>query len=180
MNKKDEEIQRKLDELETTILKEQASKTDLTSSSKKESLILTTASSDVVTVNAKSDLCYFGGLLSIGLGLVILFNTVRVSSPVFSIFGMGSGGFGLLLIPLMIGFGWLIYDSKAKMAWLLTAASCVLMVLSILGSLIMYIPSLPLMTMIMILFPLALGGALLVKGAGGPKAIAQEMKKLKS
>lgn len=178
MKNKDDEIKRKLDELETTILKEQTSKANLSAPGQKDPILVTTKSTEVIT---KSDGYYFGGLLSIGLGLVILFQTVRVSSGLFSMLGIGGGGgFGLLLIPLLIGMGWLMYDSKAKMAWLLTAASCLIIVLAVLGSLIMYIPSLPLLTMLMILFPLALGGALLLKGAGGPKAVVEEIKKLKS
>lgn len=177
MRNKDDEIKRKLDELEDTILKEQTSKADLTNAKKDPLLLTTSPSSTAVT---KSDGYYFGGLLSIGLGLVILFQTVQVSSNIFSMFGFGGGGFGLLLIPLIVGMGWLMYDAKAKMAWLLTAVSCLIIVLSILGSLIMYIPRLPLLTMVMILFPLALGGALLLKGAGGPKAAIEEIKKIKS
>jgi hypothetical protein len=94
-------------------------------------------------------------------------------------FGMGGGGFGLILIPLMIGIGWLIYDPKSKLPWLLTGGVCALMVLTILGSLVLNFPQLSVLEMIMMLLPMSIGGVLLLKGAGGPKALNEQLKRLR-
>jgi hypothetical protein len=172
---KDEEIKKKLDELETTILKEQKSKPDLPATSPQKLVVTSTPT----VPSGKSDLYYIGGMGLVILGLVMLFQHVRVSTGLMTMLGLGGSGFGYLLLPLLVGIGWLIYDSKNKFAWLLTALSCFVMLLSILGSLVMSFPSLTLLETIMILAPLAGGGALLLKGAGGPSEVAEKIKKLK-
>jgi hypothetical protein len=177
---KDEEIKKKLDELETTILKEQKSKPDLPATSEPHKLIVTSTSTSTPPAPAgKSDLYYFGGLALVVLGLVLLFQHVRVGTGFMGMLGLGGAGFGYLLLPLLIGIGWLFYDYKNKFAWLLTGVSCFVMLLSILGSMIMTFPTLTLLETIMILAPLAFGGALLLKGAGGPSEVAEKIKKLK-
>ena len=95
--------------------------------------------------------------------------------------GMGGGGFGMLLIPLLIGVGWLFYDLKRPpLLSLLTGASCVIMVLSILSSLVMVFPSLSVLQTIFMLLPIALGGAMFLKGMGGARAVTEKLKKYKS
>jgi len=183
MNKKDQEIQRKLDELETTILKEQTAKAlpaRVEPSHSAPSNSLSSTSAPAETIDAKSDLQYFGGIALICLGLIQLFQHVRLSSGFMGMLGMGGGGFGMLLIPLLIGVGWLFYDSKSTPAKLLTGASCVIMVLSILSSLVMVFPSLSVLQTIFMLLPIALGGAMLLKGMGGARAVTEKLKKYKS
>jgi hypothetical protein len=97
-----------------------------------------------------------------------------------NLLGMGGGGFGLFMIPLLVGFGWMVYDPKNKIAWVLSGGICLLMVLAVLASLVMSFPQMPLMQLIMMLAPFAIGGALLLKGVGGHKAIESKLKKLKS
>jgi hypothetical protein len=184
MNKKDEEIQKKLEELETTILRETPTTKPNMPAIPDRTTGLSTGSHAVSTkeeaTTVKSDLCYFGGIGLIMLGLFMMFQHIRVGTGFFNMLGMGGGGFGLLLIPLMIGLGWLFYDSKNKIAWLLTAGSCALIVLSVIASLVMVFPMLSLTQMIIMLLPFAIGGGLLLKGIGGPKAIEDKLKKSKS
>jgi hypothetical protein len=89
--------------------------------------------------------------------------------------GMGGGGFGLLLIPLIFGIGWLIYDVKSRWAWLVTAAVTGVIIFSVLNSLVLNFPQISLLGLVMLLLPFAAGGALLLKGVGGPKAIKEKM-----
>lgn len=172
MNRKEEEIKKKLIELETSVLKESPSQ--LTHEQK--STALKTADSQKPATTVKSDLCYFGGLGLIGAGILMLFQHVSVGSGVMGMLGFGSGGFGLLLIPLMVGIGWMFYDSKSRAGWMITAGSCAVIFFAILSSLRMNFPNLSLLSMILMLLPFAFGGALLLKGMGGPKGVEETIK----
>ncbi len=174
MNRKEEEIKKKLLELETTVLKESPSSGQLASEHKSTTLQTTEKSTPSTTV--KSDLCYFGGLGLIGCGILMLFQHVSVGSGFMGMLGMGSGGFGLLLIPLMVGIGWMFYDSKARAGWMITAGSCALIFFAVLSSLRMNFPNLSLLSMVLMLLPFAFGGALLLKGMGGPKGVEETLK----
>ncbi|MCC6977048.1 MAG: hypothetical protein IT343_01910 [Candidatus Melainabacteria bacterium] len=179
MNRKEEEIKKKLLELETTVLKESPSQL----ASEQKGTTLKTGSTDAPSTTVKSDLCYFGGLGLIGVGLLMFFQHVTVGSGFMAMLGMGGGGFGLLLIPLMIGIGWMFYDSKSRAGWMITAGSCALIFFAILSSLRMTFANMSLLSTILMLLPFALGGALLLKGMGGPKgvedALKNEMKQIK-
>ncbi len=183
MSKKDDEIQRKLQELESAVLKEST-----TQSQQHLTTPNPTTSSDLMSLNKKkdvpaavvqNDLQYFGGIALILTGLFMFFNHVRVGSPFLAMMGAGGsgGGIGLLFLPLMVGIGWLIYDSKSKIAWILTAISCATLVFSVLSSITMQFPTLTFLGLMLMLLPFAAGGALLLKGMGGPKGIEQKLKK---
>ncbi|MBA3994083.1 MAG: hypothetical protein C0469_11200 [Cyanobacteria bacterium DS2.3.42] len=173
MNRKEEEIKKKLLELETSVLKESPSQL----AAEHKSTTLKTSDPQTPATTVKSDLCYFGGLGLIGVGILMLFQHVTVGSGfMFGMLGMGSGGFGLLLIPLMVGIGWMFYDSKSRAGWMITAGSCALIFFAILSSLRMNFPNLTLLNMVMMLLPFAIGGALLLKGMGGPKGVEETLK----
>src|SRR5271165_5547186 len=175
MNKKDEEIQRKLLELEAAVLKEAPPAPSLPTAPNQHSTALTSlgakaSPAQVPSTTVKQDLCYFLGLGLIFTGILMFFNQVHLQTSMLQMMGMGGGGFGLVLVPLMFGLGWLMYDSKNKWAWLLTAAVCGFIVFAVLSSLVMTFPTMTLLGTIMLLLPFAAGGALLLKGIGGPKA----------
>ncbi|HEY9678505.1 MAG TPA: hypothetical protein V6C76_10880 [Drouetiella sp.] len=184
MTKKDEEIQRKLAELESAVLKESTTHSD------QQHLTTPPTSSDVsaldklqkkhlppAEVPIKNDLLYFGGIALIFTGLFMVFNHVRVGTGIMGALGFGGGGFGLLFIPLMVGIGWLVYDSKSPIPKFIIAGSCAIVIFAILSSLTMFFPGLTFLGMICMLLPFAVGGAMLLKGMGGPKGIEQKMKK---
>ena len=179
MSKKDEEIQRKLQELEAAVLKESVSlkETNHPLVAQERSTELLTSQKNQVQSTVQNDLCYFAGIGLILTSLFLFFNHIRVGTGMLQMFGLGGTGFGLLLIPLMAGIGWLVYDSKSKAGWILSAASCAVICFAVLNSLIMSFPSLTLLGTIMMLFPLAAGGGLLLKGMGGPKAIEDKLTK---
>ncbi len=82
---------------------------------------------------------FLGLALTVGGGYLIL-NQVQVSSS-FSFFGLWGwnrpAGFGLTMLPLLIGIGVLFFDGKSKIGWILaiggflTILAAVLMSLSI-------------------------------------------------
>jgi hypothetical protein len=176
MNKKDDEIQKKLDELESTILKEQT-KVHVPSAPDSPKLLLTGSTHEQVA--KKDDLYYFGGLGLIFLGLVLLFQHVKVGSSMMNLLGMGATPVGIIILSIIIGVGWLIYDSHNKWAWIMTIASCAMMVFAILSSLVMFFPQMTVAETIMMLLPFAIGGAFFLKGIGGPKGVEEHIKKLK-
>jgi len=172
MNKKDEQIERKLIELETTVANE--SQKSVTDPKQPGHDLLETPPEP--TVNVKSDLYYFAGLGLVLTGVLMLFNHIRLGTGFFAMLGLGGGGFGLLLIPLLIGIGWIFYDTKSKLGYAITALTIGVIFFGCLSSLVMTFPSMTLLGIVMMLLPLAVGGALLVKSAGGPAGIKQKMR----
>lgn len=180
MNKKDEEIQHKLMELESVVLKESGStqQTSLTTTNHKANEILVEARSASSSLpNGKTvsqELNFFLGVGLLLTGLLMFFNHVHVGTGFLNVLGLGGGGFGLLLVPLMVGIGWIFYDSKNKWAWLVTACSVGVLIFAVLSSLVVSFPQISLLGIVMLLLPLAAGSALLLKSTGGPKAIKEK------
>jgi hypothetical protein len=83
---------------------------------------------------------FFFGLILTVVGGYLVLNQVQVSSS-FAFFGLWGwnrpAGFGLTMLPLLIGIGVLFFDGKSKVGWtlsiggLLTILAAVLMSLSI-------------------------------------------------
>lgn len=83
---------------------------------------------------------FFLGLALTVVGGYLILNQVQVTSS-FSFFGLWGmnrqAGFGLTMLPLLIGIGVLFFDGKSKLGWilgiggLLTILAAVLMSLSI-------------------------------------------------
>jgi hypothetical protein len=171
MNKKDEQIERKLIELETSVASEsQRSVTDPHQPGH-ELLETPQPASEI-----KSDLYYFAGIGLVLTGILMLFNHIRLSTGFFAALGLSGQGFGLLLIPLLVGLGWIFYDTKSKLGYAILAITVGVIFFGCLSSLVMSFPSMTLLGTIMMLLPLAVGGALLVKSAGGPQGIKQKMR----
>jgi hypothetical protein len=101
-------------------------------------------------------LCVLGGYL--------VLNQVQVSSS-FGFFGyLGLGrqaGFGLTMLPLLIGIGVLFFDGKSKIGWFLSAGGLVTILASVLMSLSIHWAQTSLFNTI-IMFGLLAGGLGLV------------------
>jgi hypothetical protein len=174
MNKKDEQIEKKLIELEARVVDEE--KTSVAPRAASSSVTLTTSNKLEPQVDVGRELQFFAGIGLIFTGILMLFNHVRVGTGFFQMLGIGGGGFGLLMIPLLVGIGWAFYDSKSKWGWTVMAFSVGLIFFSILSSLVMSFPGISLLGLIMMLAPLAFGGALLLKSMGGPKGVEQKLR----
>ena len=92
MNKKEQEIQRKLQELENNVLSESTElsvsqgRSDMMATGKK-SLANSANSGDPIT---RSDGAYFGGLGLIALGLVMVFQQIKVAPSILSMLGFAA------------------------------------------------------------------------------------------
>jgi len=157
MGAPDEEIERKLIELESS-LREPPRELSVNSKSTQP-----TVNNDDA---AKADLNITVGWCLLALGILLVFNHVRIGTSFFAgLFGgMSRTGFGYLLIPFIVGIGIILYDYKKRVGWIITAMSCALLFFAILSQLIMTFPSTSLLGLMFMLLPLAAGGALLAKG----------------
>ncbi len=124
----------------------------------------------------KDDLYYFSGLALIGFSVLVFFQHVHVGTGFLQALGMGAGGFGLLLIPLLIGIGLIVYNTKNKIGYAIVSVTCALILYTVLASLIMTFTPVSLLGLIIMLVPLAVGGAFVVKGMGGPKGIEYKLR----
>jgi len=78
------------------------------------------------------------GLILVVVGGYLVLNQVQVSTN-FNFFGLWGwsrpGGFGLTMLPLLAGVGFLFFDGKSMVGWLLTGAGALLILAAILMSL---------------------------------------------
>jgi len=84
---------------------------------------------------------FFLGLLLVVVGGYLVLNQVQVSSS-FSFFGLWGwnrpAGFGLTMLPLLIGVGVLFFDGKSKVGWILAIGGFLTILAAVLMSLSIY------------------------------------------
>ncbi len=61
---------------------------------------------------------FFGGLVMAGIGGYLLLNQVEVTGSWGTLWGYNT--FGLSLVPLLIGVGFLFYNGKSTAGWILS------------------------------------------------------------
>lgn len=188
MRMKDEHIQKKLVELEAAIQQEslgEVAQQKQKAGNPTKLKVSPDQTYDVPTLRTqaelnpvqKSDLHYFGGMASLMLGLFLLFSHVRVSSGYGSFWGWGGGDhIGYLMFPLLLGIGWIFYNAKSVWGWLISSASVVMIVFTIISGLRISFAPLSMIDLIIMLVPLALGCAYVLKGMGGPVGVSQEIR----
>lgn len=79
---------------------------------------------------------FFFGLGMLGVGLYLLFNQVTVHSGFWSWFGGYT--FGLTLVPLLIGIGFLFFDGHSSIGWILTVLGMLIIIAGIIVNLEIY------------------------------------------
>jgi hypothetical protein len=79
---------------------------------------------------------FFVGLLMAAAGAYLLLNQVQVTTS-FWHFG-GYGGFGLTLVPLLVGIAFLFYNGKSLVGWLLTVVGAVIILAGVLTNMDIY------------------------------------------
>ena len=76
---------------------------------------------------------FLGGLAMMVVGGYLLLQQVQVHSGFWDWFGPNT--FGLTLIPLLVGIGFLFFDGKSVAGWLLTGAGALIIVAGIIANL---------------------------------------------
>jgi uncharacterized protein len=79
---------------------------------------------------------FFIGLIMAAAGAYLLLNQVQVTTS-FWRFG-AYGGFGLTLIPLLVGVGFLFYDGKSVIGWLLAVVGTSIILAGVLMNMDIY------------------------------------------
>jgi hypothetical protein len=79
---------------------------------------------------------FFLGLVMVAAGAYLILDQVQVTTTYWR-FGQ-YGGFGLTLLPLLAGIGFLFYNGKSVIGWLLIAAGAAIVLASVLMNMDIY------------------------------------------
>src|SRR5919108_2574712 len=102
------------------------------------------------------------GLVMAATGGYLLLNQVTVTTGYWTFWGYNA--FGLTLVPLLGGIGWLFFDGRSTLAWLLVFLGAAIILVGIIANLTIYFrPSSLFNTLIMLV--LLLGGLGLIARA---------------
>jgi len=162
-------IEEKLNELEHDL--DRKSGAELPASVSSQDLI-----KPVSLTPVKDDLYYFSGIALIFFAVLVFFQHIRLGTGLIQALGIGTGGFGLLILPLLIGIGLIVYNQKNKIGYAIVAITSALIFFAVLSSLIMTFAPISLLGLIVLLAPLAVGSAFVVKGMGGVKGVEYHMR----
>lgn len=109
---------------------------------------------------------FFTGLLLTVVGGFLVLNQVQVTSS-FTFFGLWGwsrpAGFGLTLLPLLIGVGVLFFDGKSKLGWILTGGGLLTILAAVLMSLSIHWEPTSLFNTLLMFGLLAAGVGLIVR-----------------
>lgn len=104
---------------------------------------------------------FFLGVAMAAAGAYLLTSRVTVASSGWQMWGYS--GFGLSLIPLMLGIGMLFYDGRSLIAKLLIVVGVVIIGAGIIANLNVYFRHTPLFAMLMMLLLLCGGIGLVIR-----------------
>jgi hypothetical protein len=97
------------------------------------------------------------GLLMVAIGIYMVFSRVTVHTSFWRFFGSTQASFGVMLVPLLFGFGVLAFNGKSIVGWLLAAGGVALILVGVLMNLDIYFQPTSLIATI-IMFGLIAGG----------------------
>jgi ribonucleotide monophosphatase NagD (HAD superfamily) len=124
--------------------------------------------------NLNAELLQMGGYVSLTAGFLILLSHIRVL-PVYPSF-LGANP-GLLMIPLLVGIGMLIYNYKSRVAQITAGASFLALIFGVITSFTLGFYGTSLLEMIILTLPVVFGVVLLAK-ANVKRREAKESTKL--
>jgi uncharacterized protein len=103
---------------------------------------------------------FFGFVMAVA-GAWLLTNQVTVSSGSWRLFGYNA--FGLSLLPFIVGIGFLFFDGRSVIGWVLTVAGAVIIFVGILTNLSIYFQPTSLFNTLMMLVLLVGGLGLIAR-----------------
>jgi len=104
---------------------------------------------------------FLGGLAMAAGGGYLLMNQVTVSSGLWQLWGYNA--FGISLIPLLIGVGFLFFNGRSAIGWILTVLGALVILLGILTNLTIFFRPTSLFNTMIILVLLAGGLGLIAR-----------------
>jgi hypothetical protein len=108
---------------------------------------------------------FFIGLVMVVAGGYLILNQVTVTTGYWTFWGYNA--FGLTLVPLLGGIGWLFFDGRSTLAWLLVFLGATIILVGIIANLTIYFrPTSLFNTLIMLV--LLIGGLGLIARALRP------------
>ena len=102
----------------------------------------------------------FGLAMSIA-GVYLIMNQVQVTSGYWTWWGTNT--FGLTLVPLVIGVGWLFFNGKSIIGWVLAGGGAVIILVGVLANLQVYFRTTSLYNLIIMLVLFAGGLGLMAR-----------------
>ena len=111
---------------------------------------------------------FFGGLVMLAVGGYLLLNQVTVAGTFWDFFGFYA--FGLSLLPLLVGVGFLFYDGKSVAGWVLSTIGSGIIVAGILMSMHLYFRPTSLYNTLTMLVLMAGGLGLIVRSLKASEA----------
>ena len=112
---------------------------------------------------------FFAGLVMAAVGGYLLLNQVTVGGTFWDFFGFNA--FGLSLLPLLVGVGFLFFDGKSVTGWVLSTIGAGIIVAGILMSMHLYFRPTSLYNTLTMLVLIAGGLGLIARSlkAAGPR-----------
>lgn len=110
---------------------------------------------------------FFGGLAMVIAGGYLLFQQVTVHSGFWG--WWGGNTFGLTLVPLLVGIGFLFFDGRSKVGWALALGGALIIVAGIVANLQITFAPTSLFNTLMILGLIAGGLGLVARGVRGSR-----------
>ena len=123
---------------------------------------------------------FFAGLVMVAVGGYLLLSQVTVAGTFWDFFGFNA--FGLSLLPLLVGVGFLFFDGKSVLGWVLSTIGAGIIVAGILMSMHIYFRPTSLYNTLTMLVLLAGGLGLIARSlkAAGPESKPEDRKTLGS
>jgi uncharacterized protein len=104
------------------------------------------------------------GLAMLAAGIYMVFSHVTVHTSFWRFFGSAGQSFGITLLPLLVGIGFLFFNGKSILGWLLSAGGVLLILVGILMNMDIYFRATSLWNTIVMFGLIAAGLGLFFKG----------------
>jgi hypothetical protein len=115
---------------------------------------------------------FFFGLVMFAAGGYLLLNQVTVAGTFWDFFGFNA--FGLTLLPLVVGVGFLFFDGKSVIGWVLSTLGAAIIVAGILMSMHIYFRPTSLYNVLVMLVLIAGGIGLMASALRAPRERQQQ------